>query len=447
MNLRLITHNLCFTKTYLTMYDNLMRMVLIFLLGTILFSACTAVETSEPTTTSDQTNQTQVSIIVTRVPPTPEPALTAVPSITPTSYPQIKPGIAAGDHHTCYLDAGGSVMCWGWNRYGQTGMDSADHVLPGNWLNLPHITQISAGGYHSCAVTSEHQVFCWGRNNAGQLGNGSYEDSNTPVQVQGLEDARIDSVVCGSVHTCAFETGGSAWCWGSNRDGKLGAELDAPFSNTAVQVAAPVIDIQSLSTGATFTCAADQTAQTWCWGDGSFGQIGSRNADPASSPREIEKAIPGVNSISSGWFHTCALTDSGDLFCWGKNYEGELGNSSTISRAEAVNVVGLTGKKIIRQMSMGGRSGCAVTTDNELFCWGKNDYGQVGNRSTTDQLFPALIDAPGEEITSLSVGASHACYLTSQDDLFCWGANDHLQLGISSPEISTFPTLIELQRE
>jgi alpha-tubulin suppressor-like RCC1 family protein len=204
------------------------------------------------------------------------------------------------------------------------------------------------------------------------------------------------------------------------------------------------MDIISMSAGATFTCAIGDGGQTWCWGDGNFGQTGSEGAQNSDIPQEILNFIPEAKYLSSGWFHTCALTNSGGISCWGKNYEGELGNSSTVSRAEAVNVAEFTGKKITRLMSIGGRTSCAVTTENELYCWGKNDHGQVGNGTTRDQLFPFLIDTSIDEVVSLSVGASHACYLTDMNALWCWGANDHLQLGVNNPENSTIPIQIDI---
>ena len=110
----------------------------------------------------------------------------------------------------------------------------------------------------------------------GQLGNDSTIDSSVPVLVRGLEGIKIDSVVSGSLHTCAYENKGRAWCWGSNRDGKLGAGIEAVFSPIPVLVLEPVDQVISLSAGATFTCAVGGTGQTWCWGDGSSGQTGTK---------------------------------------------------------------------------------------------------------------------------------------------------------------------------
>jgi alpha-tubulin suppressor-like RCC1 family protein len=281
----------------------------------------------------------------------------------------------------------------------------------------------------------------------GQLGNGSTTDSSSPVLVQGLEGVRITSVVSGSLHTCAFERNGRAWCWGSNRDGKLGAGKDAGYSPLPVLVLAPVGQVFNISVGATFTCANGVSGQTWCWGDGSFGQTGNKIYKSSTLPQEITKTIPEIKQLSSGWFHTCALSTSGEISCWGKNYEGELGNSSTVSRAEAVTISGVHTKTGVSLLDTGGRSTCAATLDHLVYCWGKNDYGQVGDGIPKDQLFPKLISTSESGIISLTLGASHACYLTENNQLWCWGANDHYQLGVSSPAMATSLILIDVPEE
>jgi alpha-tubulin suppressor-like RCC1 family protein len=202
-----------------------------------------------------------------------------------------------------------------------------------------------------------------------------------------------------------------------------------------------------MSVGATFTCANRVSGQTWCWGDGSFGQTGNKINKSSPLPQEITKTIPEIKQLSSGWFHTCALSTSGEISCWGKNYEGELGNSSTVSRAEAVTISGVHTKTGVSLMAAGGRSTCAATLDHQVYCWGKNDYGQVGDRIAKDQLFPKLISTSETKIISLVLGASHACYLTENNQLWCWGANDHNQLGVSSPAMVTVPILIDIPQK
>jgi alpha-tubulin suppressor-like RCC1 family protein len=411
------------------------------IIGLLFLSSCS---TATPAPTLQPVETASPAATVTSS-PTSTTTPTLRPTLTSTPYPPVSPQIAAGDYHTCYLSASGRVTCWGWNHFGQIGVDvGQDQILPGQWVNLQGIVQISAGAYHTCAVDTNHQVFCWGRNNMGQLGTGDTDDRSVPVKVAGLENISIDSVTAGSVHTCAFEKGGRAWCWGSNRDGKLGSGETAPYSAAPEAVDLPVDRVVSMSAGATFTCAASETGQTWCWGDGFFGETGNPLLKSSALPEEISQPIPGISQLPSGWFHTCALTDDGGISCWGKNLEGELGNSSTVSSADPVYVAGITGKKDVRLIAAGGRSTCAVTADNQVYCWGKNNYGQLGDGTTTDSLLPVKVPSVESKIVDLIVGASHACYLTENGQLWCWGANDHLQAGAAYPALVVTPVQIDI---
>jgi alpha-tubulin suppressor-like RCC1 family protein len=411
----------------------------------LFISACSPLESMGKSTPISTSVDTPTSSVVPTILPFNPSISTLIPTLTATPYPPVQPQISAGDYHTCYLSSTGRAKCWGWNKFGQTGQpESADRVIATDWVDLHGVVQVSAGGYHTCAVNVDHQVYCWGRNNMGQLGNGSTTDSSVPVLVRGLEGARIYAVISGSLHTCAYEMKGRVWCWGSNRDGKLGAGIKDVFSSTPMLVLAPVEQVIGLSVGAIFTCAAGGTGQTWCWGDGSFGQTGNKIFTSSQLPQQITKTIPEVKLITSGWFHTCALSTNDEISCWGKNYEGELGNSSTVSRAETVTISGVHTKTGVSFIAAGGRSTCAATLDHQVYCWGKNDYGQVGDGIAKDQLFPKLISTSEAGIISLALGASHACYLTENNQLWCWGANDHFQLGVSSPGMVTTPTLIDL---
>ncbi len=219
------------------------------------------------------------------------------------------------------------------------------------------------------------------------------------------------------------------------------------YSAVPETVTEPVDHVISMSAGATFTCAAGVSGQTWCWGDGFFGETGDSLLKSSIIPKMISQPIPGIIQLSSGWFHSCALTKDGGIACWGKNLEGALGNSSTVSRADPVSVSGISGKQEVRLIAAGGRSTCAVTTDNQVYCWGKNNYGQVGDGSGTDRLLPMPVSSGVSEIIGITVGASHACALTGDGQLWCWGANDHQQLGLDSPTIIPTPIKINIPSE
>lgn len=414
-----------------------MKNVTALLIVTILLAACSPAVPPPVATTAVQPATTTPAPTLTN-----SPTATTIPTATPTPYPPVKPQLAAGDYHTCLLSPRGTVKCWGWNDFGQSGSSGdVEQVLPGEELALQGIVQISASAFHTCAVDAVNRVFCWGRNNNGQLGDGTTVDSSLPVQVTALSGTRIAGVTAGTFHTCAWEQDGRAWCWGSNRDGKLGSGSDDFNTLLPGQVPTPVNQVVAMAAGADFTCAAGRSGEIWCWGNGQFGQTGNKLMTGSRLPETSINLIPDVTALVAGWFHTCAITKGGEIACWGKDYEGALGNSGTASRALAALVTGISNKKEVSLLVAGGRSGCAVTTQNELYCWGKNDYGQIGNGSVNDALLPSLITGVQGKIISIAVGASHTCALTEENNLWCWGANDHWQLGMESAEPALVPVM------
>jgi len=384
-----------------------------------------------------------------------QPASTSATSITaiststetprPTSFPPSTPEVSAGEAHTCLLEKNGDVRCWGWNDYGQAGGEATRIVWPPVLLPLTGISAISSGAYHSCAIDGAGRLFCWGRNNQGQLGDGSLNDSPIPVEVTALSGESIAMVSCGSFHTCAVNSSGKTWCWGSNRDGKLG---NGEFGGVYVQPVPLTGDFPafvSIAAGATFTCAADVNGSVWCWGDGSFGETGSKTLHNEPLPIQIS-GIKNVETLSAGWAHICALMADGNAACWGKNYAGELGNSSNIPRSLPAPITGLSSKQPLQILSAGGRTSCAVTHTGMLFCWGRNDAGQSGATARVDILLPAQVNGIQGNITSLTVGGSHTCILTDTGGLYCWGANDLGQLGGSGLKDSSSPILMSGMR-
>ncbi len=206
-------------------------------------------------------------------------------SLLPTEVPAIWTALAGGNSHTCALTTAGGVKCWGGNPEGQLGNGtiSMGSSSPVDVTGLTSgVIAVAAGGMHSCAVTSAGAVKCWGSNDSGQLGNGTTTSSATPVDVQGLTSGVV-AVAAGTSHTCALTNAGGVKCWGYNSDGQLGNGTTT-FSPTPVNV------------------------------------IGLAS---------------GVSAVAGGGAHTCALTTSGGVKCWGFNGWGQLGNNTTTSSSDA----------------------------------------------------------------------------------------------------------------
>jgi alpha-tubulin suppressor-like RCC1 family protein len=132
--------------------------------------------------------------------------------------------------------------------------------------------------------------------------------------------------------------------------------------------------------------------------------------------------------ISAGLYHTCGVTTDDRLYCWGANWYGQLGDGGSDGSPVPVPVVGNVRAS---EVHAGMDFTCALTTGSRVWCWGRNDRGQLGSGGTADQRVPMPV-LGGREFTSLSSGSEHSCAVNPYGRLFCWGRNDSGQLGDGS---------------
>ena len=268
--------------------------------------------------------------------------------------------IAAGLNHTCAIITGGGVRCWGWNAAGQLGNGSFDaSPSPVSVVDLgDDVAAIAAGSQHTCAIITGGGVQCWGKNNFGQLGNGSEEDSTTPVSVADI-GGEVITIAAGLDHTCAIITGGRVQCWGANQLGQVGDGTTSP-SSTPADVCEDKACTSSLSSvafialGGQHTCAGTATAGAKCWGTNHYGQLGAETAQECTDPflgivscTRIPVnvvGLGGVEAVTAGTNHSCALTTANAAKCWGRNTDGQLGDGTTTHRSSPVDVQGVDPK-------------------------------------------------------------------------------------------------------
>jgi alpha-tubulin suppressor-like RCC1 family protein len=303
----------------------------------------------------------------------------------------------------CALKDGGA-WCWGINSWGELGNDSItrNSPVPVAVSGLATgVTAISAHFSHACAL-KDGGVWCWGYNNYGGLGNNDNLASPVPVAVQGLESG-VSAVSVGDNHTCALK-GDGVVCWGDNEYGQLGngggttctppIGMSQPCSAVPVAVSGLASGVTAISAGGFHTCALREGG-VWCWGQNQDGQLGNNSTTDSPVPVAVSGLASGVSAISAaasgaGAGHTCALKDGG-VWCWGQNQFGQLGNNSTTNSAVPVAVSGLTTG--VSAISAGGWHTCALK-DGGAWCWGFNYDGELGNDSTTDSPVPVAVLAP-----------------------------------------------------
>jgi alpha-tubulin suppressor-like RCC1 family protein len=328
--------------------------------------------------------------------------------------------IEGGFTHACAIDGSREVFCWGVNEQAQVGDGStAPRPLPVP-TGLPGATGLAAGERHSCAVTTTGSVYCWGAGDAGQLGLGpSRQSVPRPERLAGVTAAT--DIAAGALHTCAVIAGG-AFCWGSNASGQLGN----PTTSSSVPVAVSGLGstVARVFAGGQHSCAVRSTGGARCWGHNQQGQLGhGAFSDAVRTPVDVSGLTTGVESLALGSAHTCALTTSGAVRCWGANEAGQLGDGTFESRSTPGGPVALGAPALA--LAAGHRHTCALLADATVACWGSPEAGAVGPIGSAQ---PVAIALPGPAV-AIAAGLRFSCATLSTGRTLCWGASGFGQLG------------------
>jgi hypothetical protein len=337
-------------------------------------------------------------------------------------------GISAGGIHACALTTGGAEKCWGYNARWQLGAvtDSWRSSTPVSVTGLATgATAIEVGGLHSCALAGDAPL-CWGANNLGELGDGTVDDTFEPTAPSGL-DSGIARISAGGHHTCAVTTEGGALCWGLNVNGALGDGTDTARL-TPVGVSGLSSGVRAISAGAYHTCAVTVESAAFCWGYNYYGQLGDGTQSDAWTAAPVDGLSSGVVSISAGDNHTCALMQGGGVRCWGARDYGQLGDGK-ISMFPRSTPVAVGHLPRVSSLSAGREHTCVVTNAGAARCWGRGDWGQLGDGHRENRPTPVEVDFLSSGVTAISAGGLHSCAVTVTGAALCWGSNTHGQLG------------------
>lgn len=345
-------------------------------------------------------------------------------------------GLTAGLGHTC-VAVQGTAKCFGANNYGQVGNNSgSDALLSENVVGLSSgVTAISAGDWHNCALSTGGGVKCWGRNTSGQLGNNSLTNQRTPVSVSGLASGVV-SLTGGSLHTCALTTGGGVKCWGYGASGQLG-NGETVTQKTPVDVTGLTSGVTAITAGLYHTCALTSGGGVKCWGEADAGRVlGTGVTTDQKTPVDVTGLTSGVTAVSAGEYHTCALLTDGTVRCWGRNNYGQIGNASWDNQNLPVDVAGLSAPVV--SIAAGGYHTCAVTNAGALTCWGLGTSGQVGHGAWTSENIPVDVVGLSTGVSAVSAGQKHTC-ASASGAVMCWGLNTWGQLGAGDRNPSNVP--------
>jgi alpha-tubulin suppressor-like RCC1 family protein len=241
--------------------------------------------------------------------------------------------------------------------------------------------------------------------------------------------------------SCGLIPGGHAFCWGDRTFGQIGDGATYPLKQTTPALAAGGLTFVQISVGDRHVCGLTSNGQAYCWGADGSGQLGDSSmlVSMQASPVAVRSALT-FKQLAAGAFHTCGLTTDGAAYCWGDNSHGQLGFGSPqpgLSGAWSFPVA-VVGGLTFAQLAAGDSHTCGLTTSGLAYCWGQNNYGQLGDDSTTDEFQPIAVSG-GLTLRQLALGDFHSCGMASDGNAYCWGWNAFGQLGDGTTNTSTTP--------
>jgi len=229
-------------------------------------------------------------------------------------------------------------------------------------------------------------VYCWGANDSGELGTGDTTTHLTPIAVAG--GLKFATLSAGGANTCGLTASGIAYCWGWNGLGQLGT--GDTVSRLAPTLVAGNPTFSMLSAGATHACGLTSAGAAFCWSYNADGELATGD----TLPRTVPTAVTGGHtyaSVNATRFTTCGVTPGGAAFCWGGNQAGQLGAGTSGSGAYSSTPVAVAGGLSFAVVSGSGRHTCGLTSGGVAYCWGRNREGQLGDSVTVNSAVPTRV--------------------------------------------------------
>jgi alpha-tubulin suppressor-like RCC1 family protein len=359
--------------------------------------------------------------------------------------------VSAGFGSTMAVKSNGTLWGWGWNPYGNLGDGNQN-----NWYSIP--TQIgsdtdwvsvSAAIHHTIALKSDGTLWAWGRNDGGQLADGTRVGKLTPEQSGTDSDWVL--IASGNSHVAAIKADGTFWTWGGNTNGQLG-DGTAPYSLLLVQTGdstgdgIPDAGWTSISAGAQHSGAIKSDGTLWTWGTNYYSQLGTgyelwANYSPAQVGSDTDWSF-----ISAGPLHTMAIKSNGTLWGWGLGGDGELGDgtqASYTSPAPTGDTNGGGWNTDWASVSAGFGYTVALKTGGTMWAWGYNNFGQLGDGTTTQRNSPVQVGTDTDwGAVSPSPLSAHTLALKLNGTLWAWGKNSSGQLGLGDTTDRLFPVQV-----
>lgn len=353
--------------------------------------------------------------------------------------------ISVGAEHTCGKGDDGRLYCWGSNLWGELAVprppDRRTIITPVNAPAGITLSDVFTGAYFTCAHGSDGHLYCWGDNGWGKFGDGTIGGTtDTPVQVSHPlpPGVQLSGYSANTHHICADGSDGAVYCWGINLYGESGVvgEPQVPAPSAIDVSGLGGVTLSNPAVGLFFTCAFGSDGGVYCWGANDTGQLGNEEAGPSTHLPTPVQGLSGVTpvALALGDYHACILDDAGKVRCWGDNVHGQLGNGVSGDTARfpvEVKMDHLPGVTFTR-IEAGGYQTCAEGSDGTIYCWGQNNHGQLGDGTTDSRNVPTAVKVDhlsGVTLSRVAVSGFFTCASGSDGRIYCWGRNDWGQLG------------------
>jgi len=273
--------------------------------------------------------------------------------------------------------------------------------------------RLAAGSSHACAVADDGNTFCWGSNVYRQLGDGTQTDRDGPVRVKALS-AKATAIAAGWNHACIITPTAGVQCWGLNEFGQLG-NGSTEETDAAVDVVGLSSGVKAVVGGRRHGCALLQSGSMQCWGANDYGQLGTGDTIASPVPVTVSGLGNTVTGIAAGDFSTCAIVAGGAAKCWGRNDAGQLGTGTYTDNVVPTPVVGLDGG--VAEISIDSLGACAVLESGAVTCWG---YILGAGDLYASSNVPIEV-LPADSASSVRVGYDHRCVRLLSGAVACWG--------------------------